>query len=348
VGGPLEAKIKRLQEYYWSDADPDGRGFVCLADAYRRTGDFRESLRILRDGLRRHPQLSTGHVVRGWVYSDQGDLSDAEDAFRAALGVDPQNIAALRGLGEILVRAGDLSGALEVYRSLLPLDPLDPDLPDRILELESTRETAEQGEETFEPREEEIRKVWDRPDEVAEELDWTAASLQADESEPLPPEPPAPVEAGWTEGEPHPVSSSAIREDALVTRTMGDIFLRQGLFQEAEEVFRRLLERSPGDRELEARLQDARARRGGGGVPGVDERRVTAGGAGPLPSHRIIPIQDLLPDSIVPIELLAPHLIVPVDDLAPDLLVPIESLAPDSPRGDTLLDAFEAWLDQLP
>lgn len=348
MGGPLEAKIKRLQEYYWSDADPEGRGFVCLADAYRRAGDSRECLRILRDGLRRHPRISAGHVVRGWVYSEQGDLSDAEDAFRAALGVDPRNVAALRGLGETLVRAGDLGGALEAYRTLLPLDPLDRDLPDRILDLESTREAAEAGAEDTAEAQGEARKVWDRPDEVAEELDWTVASLQADESEPLPPDAPPRVEEGGAREEIPSISPATRREDALVTRTMGDIFLRQGLFQEAEDVFRRLLARSPGDRELEARLNDARARGRGGSVPGVVESRVPSEGAGPMPSQRIIPIQELLADSIVPIEALAPNLILPVGDLAPDLLVPIESLAPDPRREDPTLDAFEAWLDQLP
>jgi len=34
--------------------------------------------------------------------------------------------------------------------------------------------------------------------------------------------------------------------------------------------------------------------------------------------------------------------------MAPDVIVPIHALAPDSPPGDPTLDAFDAWLDELP
>ena len=51
MGQPLEVHIRKLQEFYWSEHDPDGRGFVPLADALRRAGDFREAHRLLRDGL---------------------------------------------------------------------------------------------------------------------------------------------------------------------------------------------------------------------------------------------------------------------------------------------------------
>ena len=137
VGGSLEAKIKRLQEFYWSDADPDGRGFVALADAYRREGDSPEALRILRDGLRRHPEISSGHVVRGWIYASQGDASEAEAAFRAALEVDGENVAALRGLGDLLARQGEASEASGILRRLMSLDPMDGDLRRRVEELEA-------------------------------------------------------------------------------------------------------------------------------------------------------------------------------------------------------------------
>lgn len=51
MGQPLEVHIRELQELYWSAADPDGRGFVHLADALRRAGDLREAHRVLREGL---------------------------------------------------------------------------------------------------------------------------------------------------------------------------------------------------------------------------------------------------------------------------------------------------------
>ena len=346
MGGPLETRIKRLQEFYWSDADPDGRGFVSLADAHRKEGDFLEALRILRDGLRRHPEVSSGHVVRGWIYAGQGDTADAEAAFRAALDVDPQNVAALRGLGDILAQRGDVSEASEVLRRLMSLDPLDADLPRQVAELDAAAASTE-IQESDEDVLRELPAVWEDPDSAAEELNWDAAALQADESRGLEvQELPGTLDA---EGEAPPtdVAPAAIAqaEDALVTRTMGDIFLRQGLLDEAEDIFRRLLERDPGDPGLASKLEEVGRRRAEKALPDTGPLRTQD-----LKPDDVVPIQEFLAEPIVAIEDLAPGLVVEVDDLSPDVVVPIQILAPDQSHGsegDATLDAFEAWLDKL-
>jgi tetratricopeptide (TPR) repeat protein len=345
VGGSLEARIKRLQEFYWSDADPDGRGFVFLADAFRRNGDSLEALRLLREGLRRHPELSAGHVVRGWIYAGQGDASDAEESFRAALDVDPTNVEALKGLAEARAAQGAPKEALEILRTLLPLAPLDRTIQSRMRELEAASEAgAEEVEEAPPTAETPLLRVWEDPDGVEEELDWGAASLQADASRaPEPEEAPEDLSGpGAAEEAKTPSTGISDREDALATRTMGDIFLRQGLLDEAEDVYRRLLDRKPGDSELRAKLEEVAAKRRGEG-PGID-----LGVAPQLPSGEVVPIQALLAEEVVAIEDLAPEIIVPVEELAPDVIVPIEALAPSPSAGDTTLDAFEAWLDDLP
>lgn len=310
-----------------------------------------EALRILRDGLRRHPGLVSGHVVRGWVYVDQGDPSDAEAAFRAALAVDAHNVSALRGLGEILADRGALDEALEVFRALLPLDPLDEDLPGHVEALAEAAD-AVAAADAMAPTAEAVSlpPPWEDSEAAAQELDWDAAALQADQSrlseaeEPV--EPPASLQGPGTSRD-GPVLAPPLREDALVTMTMGDIFLRQGLLDEAEDVYRRLLYRDPENPVLRGKLEEVRARRGGtGGEPppatelaGIPEGRTPAG---------IVPVHELIPDRIVAIEDLAPDLIIPVEDLSPDVIVPVQALAPDSSPGDPTLDAFEAWLDELP
>jgi tetratricopeptide (TPR) repeat protein len=353
VGGPLEAKIRKLQAFYWSDADPDGKGFVHLADAYRKHGDPMEALRILRDGLRRHPELASGHVVRGWVYVEQGDSADAEAAFRAALLVDPHNVSALRGLGDILAARGAAAEASEVFRVLLPLDSLDAGLPGRVEALARAAEATAGAAVGFAPalEEPEPPRPWEDPEGVAEELDWGGAALQADQSDLS--ESGEPVawgepfgEAGASLEDIQPPSPVAV--DALVTRTMGDIFLRQGLLDEAEEVYERLLDRDPDDPLLRGKLEEVRARREGMAV----SQPLAAKGAADLPggtaSDQIVPTMELTSGQIRAIGALAPDPILPIEDLSPDVIVPVQALAPDSSPGDPTLDAFEAWLDELP
>lgn len=385
MGESLEAEIKRLQGLYWSEADPDGLAFVCLADAYRRSGDFREGLRILRDGLRRHPGLSSGHVVRGWIHAERGDAKEAEGAFRAALELDPGNISALRGLGDMLALRGELTEALEVFRSLLPLDPLDGDLPRRIAGVEAALEVIPSPlKEQVSPEPDEGgQPLWDDPEAVAEELDWASAALQPDRSQGWKASP-----AGTAAGAPPwrpPGGGEAPGErpsvdDALVTRTMGEIFLRQGLLDRATEVFRRLAARDPEDREVREKLEQVNALRAGkitesaGSSPAREEAGREGASRAVLPIQelladpilgpealapdRILPVSelapagtisvdDLAPDTILPVAALAPNLVMPMDELAPDAIVRIETLAPDSSPEDPVLDAFEAWLDKL-
>ena len=102
----LEGEIRTLRSLFWSDRDPDGRGFAPLADAYRRAGDTKQALELLGDGMDRHPDFTPGHVVAARLYVEQGLFTEAEIAARRALDLDPENVDALRSL----VRALDEEG----------------------------------------------------------------------------------------------------------------------------------------------------------------------------------------------------------------------------------------------
>jgi tetratricopeptide (TPR) repeat protein len=54
---------------------------------------------------------------------DNGDLSAAEQSFRAAVGKNPGSAAAQFGLGNVLVRLGKLTEAESAYKAALVADP---------------------------------------------------------------------------------------------------------------------------------------------------------------------------------------------------------------------------------
>ena len=393
----LEARVRKLQDLYWSSADPDGRGFVPLADALRRAGELLEARRILREGMERHPDFVSGHVVSAWLSLDQGRPEEAAASFQAARELDPENLAALRGMAEILLEKGEVGAALEYLRDLAQQDPLDPGLSARMAELEESLAGSADRDSSFrEPASEGLAlPMWVDLDEVAEELDWTCAALQEDltsagaeapvrESAPeadsslrettkeeLPEtegELPglarevlvgqadaiSPEVAGaeshtvsvegchgeaepWVAEDGVPVPDPREAGDTLVTSTLGEIYLRQGYLEWAEEVFQTVLDRHPEDPEVQARLEEVRALRRG------REPAVSAAG------------EALTPEAEVPVESLAPETV--------ETVVPIESLAPDAPPGNRsgdqdkaeeekagdmgAIDAFQRWLDSL-
>jgi len=315
----LDAHIRKLQEFYWSDADPDGRGFVALADLYRRAGDLSEAGRLLRDGVGRHPNLTSGHVVLGWVLRDQGRAAEAESSFRAALALDQRNLCSLRGLGALLKERGEEEEALGVFQELLLLDPKDEEIPIRIQELqEALRALVREAEDEAEGEGAAGLNAtgWRDGEQVAEELDWAVAAVQRDKSE----ADENGVEAAASEEERAEADVSGSLEDALATQTMGKLYLKQGLLAQAKKVFLRLLGEDPEDVGVRSLLEEVEAR-------GRGEKPEKSPGI-------IIPIQELAPDEpdAVPVASLAPDDIVPIRELAPDepdTIISVEELAPD-------------------
>ena len=119
----LEGEIRILRSLFWSDRDPDGRGFAQLADAYRRAGDPKQAFELLGDGLDRHPDFSPGHVVATRLYLEQGLFSEAEISARRALDLDPENVDALGSLAAALDEVGEDADAARVRLQLAALEP---------------------------------------------------------------------------------------------------------------------------------------------------------------------------------------------------------------------------------
>ncbi len=61
------------------------------------------------------------------AYLDSSRLNDAAARYRAVLSQDPDNVAALNGLGIVLFRAGETRGALLALDRVIALRPKDPD-----------------------------------------------------------------------------------------------------------------------------------------------------------------------------------------------------------------------------
>ncbi len=109
-------------------ANPDGRIFTHLAEAYRKAGELDRARETVERGLERHGEYPSAHVVLGRVLWDLGETSGAEQAFRRVLELDPENRVALRGLGDLARVTGRAMEAVGHYRALLLLDPSDEEV----------------------------------------------------------------------------------------------------------------------------------------------------------------------------------------------------------------------------
>ena len=69
------------------------------------------------------PQLAEAHQRLGQVLQAEGRLAEAEAAYRKALGLDPEYVAALIGLGEIEAQFGRPDSAIQRFDAAIEIDP---------------------------------------------------------------------------------------------------------------------------------------------------------------------------------------------------------------------------------
>ncbi len=223
-------------------AHPDGLVFPHLADAYRRAGRYAQAETVLSAGLRRHSDYSSAHVVLGRLRLDQGKHSEAEQAFRRVLELDPQNQVAMESLGQVSLEQGRIEEALVQFRRLARLKPTD-EIRDRVRELEERVAELRQDGRSGPPA------TGAEPAVVDSGVPGNGAGVGH-------PAATDPVDAEVAE--PSEAMEPSDPGD-VVTETMAELYARQGLHQRAASVFRQLLQRSPDDVRLMTKLAEAEA-----------------------------------------------------------------------------------------
>ena len=99
------------------------RVFARLANELRKSGDYDRAIEICRGQIPQQPGYISGHIVLGQSLYDCGRLEEARQTFETALNLDPENLIALRHLGDIARQHGETDVAIGWYRRLLEVDP---------------------------------------------------------------------------------------------------------------------------------------------------------------------------------------------------------------------------------
>ncbi|MEX2529777.1 MAG: tetratricopeptide repeat protein [Gemmatimonadota bacterium] len=279
----LDQEIRTLREHFWSARDPEGHAFAPLADAYRRKHDLDEAASLVTDGLARLPEFTPGYLVASRIFRARGELGKARAALDRLLELDGENVLALLEWAELSRDTGDHADAISGLRRLLVLDPahlgarsmldrLDETVPpteEREAEAGAGEVPDSTGEAELDPGPLpalEPGLSLDSGDDPSEVLD---PSVHGDDDEMFPDLEPEPIlDASAELGE--PFVETAAGEDAteLSTRTMAELFVRQGLVDRAVRIYERLAAADPMNDDLARRLAELRE---GGSAGDSDE-----------------------------------------------------------------------------
>src|SRR4029077_14051792 len=126
------ARIDELRKKF--DENPR-RYFAPLANEYRKAGDLDQAIFICQEYLPLQPGHMSGHIVYRQALFDMSRDEEAKAVFETALSLDPENLIALRHLGDIARKAGDTNSARIWYQRVLEADPRNEEIAQFMISL---------------------------------------------------------------------------------------------------------------------------------------------------------------------------------------------------------------------
>src|SRR5437773_5197240 len=115
-------RLRELQEKF--EENPR-RYFAPLANEYRKGGQPKRAIEICRAQLAQMPGHMSGQIVFGQALYEASEFEEARKVFGTALALDPENLIALRTLGDMSLQSGNTTEARSWYTRLLDADPKD-------------------------------------------------------------------------------------------------------------------------------------------------------------------------------------------------------------------------------
>lgn len=274
--------------------NPTSRLFVPLAEEYLKCGMVDEAVIVLAEGIKNHPNYVAARIMLGKTYLQKNQIAEAQAEFEQVIAISPDNILAHKKLAVIHQKQGEPQRALEACKKALMIDPSDKEAKGLVRVLEKASASSTQPEaaapwspsppvETHSPVSEAQRKEADpvfpvEPAQRVEDVSMPVSSQEAPIERPVAAENLPAQEDSWAEDktvvagfeipslEKEPLSSPDAeasstpdkddqKEGPLFSTTLASLYMSQGHYQEAAEVYQKLLAQDPSDEESRQGLE---------------------------------------------------------------------------------------------
>ena len=242
---------------------------IPLALEYKKEGKIEEAVNILIKGLTWHPDYLSAHIILGTLYFENNRLLEATEEFEKVINKVDDNIFALKKLLEIYYGSESFEKAKSICQKILLIAPDDSDASS-VLSLIETKEASESvtlnNEETQNdleedeiPRQEqdsasvqlelpeqaEDKKVIINSHDLAvKELSIESLTKPSDEE--------LPKDNGKTSLNVNEFQTKHFP----ATSTMADICIIQGLFEEALNIYEKILYNEPENKVIKQKRHE--------------------------------------------------------------------------------------------
>lgn len=276
--------------------NPRSKVFAPLAEAYRKLGMIDDALKILKEGIRQHPNYALGYIVLSHCYYDLEKYELTYNTLRPIIAQNADNISLQKIFAQACIHLGHLEEALDTYKYLLFLSPRDKFFASEVKKLEDDMMVGHKKLTL-----DQLIKSPDMIIPVSETVDddWTQVDFNRTQKKALPETEPKPVgeieKDEWIMQRPgdeerksnlHPilnkesvsersldddffadefeddlgnideVNSSLNSDSPIVSHTLIDLYCSQHYYDKAVELLEKILELNPQDNNSKRKLSE--------------------------------------------------------------------------------------------
>lgn len=116
--------------------NPRSRVFAPLAESFRKLGMLEDAYKILKDGIRHHPNYTLGYIVLAHCYYDEGKYELTYNTLRPIINQNADNISLQKIFAQACIHLGYLEEALDTFKYLLFMNPKDKYFAEQVKKLE--------------------------------------------------------------------------------------------------------------------------------------------------------------------------------------------------------------------
>ncbi|MFP5387321.1 MAG: CDC27 family protein [Bacteriovoracia bacterium] len=263
--------------------NPRSRVFAPLAESFRKLGMLEDAYKILKEGIRNHPNYTLGYIVLAHCYYDEQKYELAYNTLRPIINQNADNISLQKIFAQSCIHLGYLEEALDTFKYLLFMNPKDKYFAEQVKKLEDDLLVGHKKLSL-----DQLVKAPDMPAVTPPTSSFDDDWVQVDFNRPVKEGPKAieekreePPEEQWVmkggsfndhpilkeekipersleddfyadefeeEGDIDDVNSSSISVDSpIVSHTLIDLYCAQKYYDKAIELLEKILELNPGD-----------------------------------------------------------------------------------------------------
>ncbi len=116
--------------------NPRSRVFAPLAESFRKLGMLEDAYKILKQGIRVHPNYVLGYIVLAHCYYDEQKYELTYNTLRPIVNQNADNISLQKIFAQSCIHLGNLEEALETFKYLLFINPKDKYFAEQVKKLE--------------------------------------------------------------------------------------------------------------------------------------------------------------------------------------------------------------------